>query len=104
MRPGAPDRAVAGERPPWSRRRVAGALLLAAGMLLGWPAVALAALLAARLGEPLLVVVGGPCLLAVAHLLFALGGWLAGGDRLIALLRRQGNRPSTRTKRDTMPT
>ena len=86
MQPGPPE--AAGDHPPWSRRRVIGALLIAASTLLGWPAVALTGLLAARLGEPLLLVVGGPLLLAVAHLLFALGGWMAGGDRLLALLRR----------------
>jgi hypothetical protein len=67
---------------------VTGALLLAASLLLGWPAVALAGLMAVRFDEPLLLVVGGPLLLVVAHLLFALGGWMAGGDRLLALLRR----------------
>lgn len=81
---------AAGDRPPSSKRRLAGGLLLAVSTLLGWPGIALAGFLAVRLDEPLLLAVGGPCLLVVAHLLFALGGWLAGGDRLLALVRRLG--------------
>jgi hypothetical protein len=74
-------------QPPSSRRRVLGVALVVASYLLGWPTVALAGALAARLGEPLLIAVGGPALLAIAHLAFAVGSWLAGGDRVLARLR-----------------
>lgn len=70
-------------------RRLVGIALMALSYVVGWPAVALTGVLAVRLREPLLVAVGGPLLLVVAHLLFALGGYLAGGDRLIAYLRRR---------------
>jgi hypothetical protein len=76
-------------QPPSPRRRLLGVALVAASYLLGWPAVALAGVLAARLGEPLLIAVGGPALLAVAHVAFAVGSWLAGGDRMLARLRRR---------------
>jgi hypothetical protein len=87
-RPAADGPGVAASAP-WSRRRVLGVALVVASYLLGWPTVALAGALAARLGEPLLIAVGGPALLAIAHLAFAVGSWLAGGDRVLARLRRR---------------
>jgi SAM-dependent methyltransferase len=79
---------AASPRRPWSPRRIAGVALLGVSFVLGWPAVALAGILALRWGQPAVVAVGGPVLLVIAHLVFSAGVYLAGGDRLLAALRR----------------
>lgn len=91
-----PDPRVGAARPappaapphPSSPRRMAGVALLGASFVLGWPAVALAGVLAARWEQPLVVAVGGPVLLGIAHLMFTAGAYLAGADRLLAAVRR----------------
>ena len=46
--------------------------------IIGWPAVALLGFLAACYGRPAIVVVGGPLIYGLSHLVFLLGMYLAG--------------------------
>jgi hypothetical protein len=53
--------------------------LVALSYLIGWPVVALLALAAYRLEEPLLLGIGGPLAYGLSHLVFLAGSWLAAG-------------------------
>jgi hypothetical protein len=60
--------------------------LVALSYLIGWPAVGLLAAIAYRLGEPLIVAVGGPLTYGLSHLVFLAGSWLAGAQYVRVLL------------------
>ncbi|MHB8771774.1 MAG: hypothetical protein ACYC7J_12295 [Syntrophales bacterium] len=55
--------------------------------LIGWPAVGLLALLAYRMDEPLLLVIGGPAVYGFSHVVFWAGSWLAGARYAGVILR-----------------
>lgn len=61
--------------------------LVAFSYIIGWPAVALLAVLAYTLREPMLLAVGGPLTYGLSHLVFMAGSWLAGSHYAVILLR-----------------
>ncbi|MFH2009823.1 MAG: hypothetical protein ABI333_24725 [bacterium] len=73
------------ERP--SARAVVGLIVMALSYLIGWPAVAFLGFLAVHYGEPLLVVIGGPLIYGISHVVFLIGAYLAGREYSRALMR-----------------
>ncbi|MBN2495424.1 MAG: hypothetical protein JXR96_12590 [Deltaproteobacteria bacterium] len=63
-------------------RLLVGLGLLGLSMLLGWPAVALMAVLAVAFEEPLIGVVGGPAIYAFSWLIYGAGILVAGWEVL----------------------
>lgn len=61
--------------------------LMAFSYVIGWPAVAALVYLVYRLREPLVVIIGGPVIYGISHLVFLVGLWLAGADYSRKLLR-----------------
>jgi hypothetical protein len=59
--------------------------LILVSYVIGWPVVAMLGLTAFRLGEPLILVIGGPFFYALSHLIFLAGLYLAGKRYAIAL-------------------
>ncbi len=55
--------------------------------ILGWPAVAFIGGVSLYLHEPLLIIIGGPVFLVIAHLMFILGMYWAGGKYFMVFLR-----------------
>lgn len=64
------------QRP--SLRIIAGVSTMALSYVIGWPAVSLLAFLSAYYGKPLIVLIGGPLIYGISHLVFLLGMYLAG--------------------------
>ena len=64
-----------------------GIFLMGGSYMIGWPAVGLIGALSIHWREPLLLLIGAPVLLVVAHLFFLLGMYLAGGKYILILLR-----------------
>ena len=79
------DLRVFKEKP--SAKVVLGILLMCMGYILGWPMIALFGLLSLSWNEPLILIVGGPLLFVVAHLIFLAGVYFAGGKYLMPLVR-----------------
>jgi hypothetical protein len=63
-----------------TRRVWVGIFLAGLAYLIGWPLILLLGYLAVRLGEPLVVVIGGPVAYGISHLTFLAGAYLAGAD------------------------
>jgi len=59
-------------------RVLTGLLAIIVSYIIGWPAIAALGLLAVKLHEPWLVVVGGPLAYGLSHLVFLLGMYLCG--------------------------
>ena len=57
---------------------VTGVVLIIISSLLGWPAVAVAGILAIKLNEPLIAVIGGPLVYGFSYLVFLLGMYFSG--------------------------
>ncbi|RJQ85398.1 MAG: hypothetical protein C4519_03240 [Desulfobacteraceae bacterium] len=57
-----------------------GLVIVGISYLVGWPAIALMALIAAYAEAPLVLVIGGPATYGLSHLLFILGAYLAGAQ------------------------
>jgi hypothetical protein len=64
-----------------------GIILMCCSTIVGWPAVAAIGVLSIARGD-LVVAAVAPVLVVLAHVLFALGVFLAGGARLGAILAR----------------
>lgn len=65
-------------RRPMDRKLRVGLLLLALGMLTGWPAVALLAAMALVLKEPWILALGGPMAYALSWIVWGVGVLVAG--------------------------
>ena len=63
---------------PPTPRILFGLFFMALSYLIGWPAVAFFGFLSIYLREPLIVVIGGPLIYGVSHLMFLAGLYLAG--------------------------
>lgn len=63
------------ERP--TLRLVTGLLLMALSFLMGWPAIFVLSILAVRLQEPWIAVIGCPAAYALSCVVFIIGAWLA---------------------------
>lgn len=57
---------------------ITGIVLILISSLLGWPAVAMAGIIAIKMNEPLIAVIGGPLVYGFSHLVFMLGMYFSG--------------------------
>ena len=64
-----------------------GIFLMCCSYIIGWPAVVLIGALSIHRHEPLLIIIGGPLLLVIAHLIFLAGMYLAGGKYIMVFFR-----------------
>ena len=64
-----------------------GIFLMCCSYIIGWPAVGLIGAFSIYRHEPLLIIIGGPFLLIIAHLVFLAGVYLAGGKYVMVVLR-----------------
>jgi uncharacterized RDD family membrane protein YckC len=65
----------------------AGIFAIACSFLIGWPAVAALGVLAIKLSEPLIVVIGGPAVYGLSHLVFVFGMYLCGATYSLIFFR-----------------
>ena len=70
-----------------SLKVVLGVTAIIISYIIGWPAVAFLGFLAAYYGRPAIVVVGGPLIYGLSHLVFLLGMYLAGAQYSWIFLR-----------------
>jgi hypothetical protein len=73
------------EKP--TARNFLGIFLVCFSIIVSLPGVGLIAALSIYWHEPLLIIIGGPILIIIAHLFFFAGMYLAGGKYLKALFR-----------------
>ena len=66
---------------------IVGVTLIILGSLLGWPAVALLGILAVKMSEPLIAVIGGPLVYGFSYILFSLGMYFSGAEYSLIFLR-----------------
>ena len=59
---------------------ITGVILIIMSSLLGWPAVAVSGIMAVKLNEPLIAVIGGPLVYGFSHLAFLLGMYFSGAE------------------------
>lgn len=64
-----------------------GIFLMCCSYIIGLPAVGLIGVLSVYWHEPLLIIIGGPLLLVIAHLVFLAGMYLGGGKYIMFFLR-----------------
>jgi len=64
------------EKP--SARILFGIFLMGFSYVIGWPAVTFFGMLSIYLSEPLIVIIGGPVIYGISHLVFLAGLYLAG--------------------------
>jgi hypothetical protein len=70
-----------------SARVILGIILIGFSYLIGWPAVALFGILSIYLGQPLILIIGGPVIYGISHLVFIAGLYLAGSRYSYIFLR-----------------
>ncbi len=73
------------EKP--SFRIIAGVSAILFSYVIGWPAVALVGIIAAKLHEPWLAAIGCPLIYGLSHVVFLLGMYLAGATYSMIFLR-----------------
>ncbi len=73
------------EKP--SLRIIAGVSAILFSYIIGWPAVALIGIIAAKLHEPWLAAIGCPLIYGLSHVVFILGMYLAGATYSMIFLR-----------------
>jgi hypothetical protein len=73
------------EKP--SLQVIVGVLLIIISSLLGWPALAVSGVLALKLDEPLIAVIGGPLVYGLSYLIFMLGMYFSGAKYSVILFR-----------------
>ena len=61
-------------------RAMAGLFLILLSYVIGWPAIGALGVISLSMGNPLLLVVGGPLVYGLSHLVFLIGMYLAGKD------------------------
>ena len=66
---------------------LAGVGTIALSFLIGWPAVAALGFLSYRWQTPWIVVIGGPLVYGLSHLVFLLGMWLSGAKYSLIFCR-----------------
>ena len=64
-----------------------GIFLMVLSYIIGLPMIGLFGALSLYWNEPLLIIIGGPLLFVVAHLIFLAGVYLAGGKYIMPLIR-----------------
>ena len=73
------------EKP--TAQKIFGIFLMCFSCIIGLPAVGLTGALSVYWQEPLLIIIGGPLLLVISHLIFLAGIYLAGGKYLMVFFR-----------------
>jgi len=73
------------EKP--TARNFTGIFLMCCSFMMGLPGVGLIGVLSYRWHEPLLIAIGGPLLIVLAHLVFFAGMYLSGGNYVMAVFR-----------------
>ncbi len=73
------------EKP--TAQKFLGILLMCCSYIIGWPAVGLIGAFSIYWHEPMLIIIGGPLLLVIAHLVFLAGMYLAGGKYVMVFFR-----------------
>jgi hypothetical protein len=73
------------EKP--TARSFVGIFLMCFSYILGLPAVGLIGALSIYWHKPLLIIIGGPLLIVIAHLVFLAGMYLAGGKYVMVFFR-----------------
>ena len=73
------------EKP--SIRTILGVSAIGFSYIIGWPAISALGALAVYLNRPWLIVIGGPLLYGLSHLVFLLGMYLAGANYTKIFLR-----------------
>lgn len=66
---------------------IAGVFAIGLSYVIGWPAVAALGVLAVKLDEPWIALVGGPLTYGLSHLVFLLGMYLSGAVYSMIFLR-----------------
>ncbi len=64
-----------------------GIFLMFCSYIIGWPAVGLIGVFSIYWHEPLLIIIGGPFLIIISHLVFFAGFYLAGGKYVMVFFR-----------------
>ena len=59
---------------------LSGLVLTGLSFVVMWPALGVCVYLATSMDEPLIIMIGGPVVVGMAHLMFAVGVYLAGGN------------------------
>jgi len=70
-----------------SLRIILGLLCIGLSYLIGWPAVAGLGIVAIKLNQPLIAIIGGALIYGLSHLVFILGMYLAGAEYSVIFLR-----------------
>ena len=70
-----------------SARTLFGIFLMGVSYIIGWPAIGFLAGLSLYWHQPLIIVIGGPLLFGLAHLVFLAGMYLAGGKYIMVFFR-----------------
>jgi hypothetical protein len=73
------------EKP--SAKVLGGIFLMIMSCIIGWPMIGLFGALSICWSEPLILIIGGPPLFVVAHLIFLAGVYLAGGQYIMPFIR-----------------
>ncbi len=73
------------EKP--TAQNVLGIFLMCFSLIIGWPAIGLIGAFSIYWHEPMLIIIGGPLLLVIAHLVFLAGMYLAGGKYIMVFFR-----------------
>ncbi len=68
-------------------RIILGVTAIGVSYIIGWPAVGLLGTLSVTMHQPLIVMIGGPLVYGLSHLVFLLGMVLAGGEYSWIFLR-----------------
>ena len=68
-------------------RTISGLIVMGFSYIIAWPAIGVLGLLSVYFQKPLLIVVGGPVLYGLSHLVFTVGVWLAGSEYAMIFLR-----------------
>ena len=70
-----------------SPKALSGIFLVLLSYIIGWPAVAAFGIISYHMDEPLILVIGGPFVYGLSHLVFLAGMYLAGRDYAAAYLK-----------------
>ncbi len=73
------------ERP--SIRVLAGIFAIAFSYVIGWPAVSFLGVVSVYWKEPLILIIGGPLIYGLSHVVFLVGMYLAGAEYSLIFLR-----------------
>lgn len=74
-------------RQPPTTRVIAGVSAIGISYIIAWPLITLLGIMSVRLGNPAIVLIGGPVAYGLSHLVFLLGMYLAGAAYSVIFLR-----------------